>query len=91
MVPKNPQLGWLTQCFCYFYGYETFILAYLVAIHCFTPMQTNTHNLHDLNLMREVHQALDAGQLSQLLMQFKTDRACGACGIYPCKSWNETP
>ena len=41
-------------------------------------MLTTIHNLHYyLNLMREVREALDAGQFAQFRGQFKTDRARG--------------
>lgn len=42
------------------------------------PMLTTIHNLHYyLNLMREVRQALEAGQFAQFRAQFKADRARG--------------
>ena len=42
------------------------------------PMLTTVHNLHYyLNLMREVREALDAGQFAQFRAQFKADRARG--------------
>ncbi len=42
------------------------------------PMLTTIHNLHYyLNLMREVREALDAGQFAQFRAQFKADRARG--------------
>jgi queuine tRNA-ribosyltransferase len=42
------------------------------------PMLTSIHNLHYyLNLMAEVRAALDAGQLSAFVTQFRTDRARG--------------
>ncbi len=42
------------------------------------PMLTSIHNLHYyLNLMREVREALDAGQFAAFAQQFKADRARG--------------
>ena len=42
------------------------------------PMLTTIHNLHYyLNLMREVREALEAGQFAQFRAQFKADRARG--------------
>ena len=42
------------------------------------PMLTTVHNLHYyLNLMREVREALDAGQFSAFRAKFKADRARG--------------
>ncbi len=42
------------------------------------PMLTTIHNLHYyLNLMREIRDALDAGQFAQFRAQFKADRARG--------------
>ena len=42
------------------------------------PMLTTIHNLHHyLNLMREMRQALEAGQFSAWRTQFKADRIRG--------------
>jgi queuine tRNA-ribosyltransferase len=42
------------------------------------PMLTTVHNLHYyLNLMREVREALEAGQFAAFRAKFKEDRARG--------------
>jgi queuine tRNA-ribosyltransferase len=42
------------------------------------PMLATIHNLHyDLNLMREIRTALDAGSFAEFARQFKQDRARG--------------
>ena len=42
------------------------------------PMLSTIHNLHYyLNLMREIRDALDAGQFAEFRAQFKADRARG--------------
>jgi len=63
-------------------GREGFSRAYLHHLdrcgEMLGPMLTTIHNLHYyLNLMREVREALDAGQFSAFRAQFKSDRARG--------------
>jgi queuine tRNA-ribosyltransferase len=63
-------------------GREGFSRAYLHHLdrcgEMLGPMLTSIHNLHYyLNLMAEVRAALDAGQLSAFVTQFRTDRARG--------------
>jgi len=63
-------------------GREGFSRAYLHHLErcgeMLGPMLSTVHNLHYyLNLMREVREALDAGQFSAFRAQFKTDRARG--------------
>ena len=42
------------------------------------PMLASIHNLHYfLNLMREVREALEAGQFGAFVAQFKAERARG--------------
>ncbi len=63
-------------------GREGFSRAYLHHLdrcgEMLGPMLSTIHNLHYyLNLMREIRQALEAGQLSAWTAQFKADRARG--------------
>ena len=63
-------------------GREGFSRAYLHHLdrcgEMLGPMLTTIHNLHYyLNLMREVREALEAGQFAQFRAQFKADRARG--------------
>ena len=63
-------------------GREGFSRAYLHHLdrcaEMLGPMLASIHNLHyDLNLMREVREALDAGRFGAFVTQFKADRARG--------------